>query len=64
MDKKKAIAIMKDLFKEDTTLNLKVCDTAAAWCKFRDSMTPLNWKHIGYVEALAVAFDIDNLGDK
>ena len=56
-----AIQIIKQLMKEHIDIELQVEDSGAVWNKNPELMTPLQWKHIGYVSALACAFNIIKL---
>ena len=60
MNKEKAIEAIKDICSQNPGLNLRVKGGTAVWThEFHHTrMTPEDWKHIGYVSALACAFDI------
>ena len=61
MNKNKAIQVIKDICDQDANLNLCVIGSVASYSLNPTRMTPENWKHIGYVSALAAAFDIDKV---
>lgn len=60
MDKKEAIDFIKNVIKEQN-INLGIGEpSSASWKKDQFYMTPSNWKAIGYVSAMSMAFDITN----
>ena len=61
LNKKQAIETIKTICKEYEHLSLRVFGGVAAWTKKWDEMTFLDWKHIGYVSALAFAFEIEEV---
>lgn len=60
MNKEKAIEVINTICDQNAKLNLCIKGGTASWSsKFRAiRMTPEDWKNIGYVSALAAAFDI------
>lgn len=56
-----AIKAIKNICKEHKIIGLCVKGGTASWGSRGAVLTPIEWKHIGYVSALAFAFDIDEV---
>ena len=56
--KEKVIEVIKAIIKEHEKEGLGIIDYAATWKIESDLMTPLLWKHIGYVSALGIEFEV------
>ena len=61
MNKEKATEIIKKICKDNKRLSLRITKGTASWMLSPHEMTPNDWKNIGYVSALAFAFDIKEL---
>ena len=63
LNKNSAIDCIKSICEKNKHINLHVKGGVSAWSKELefDELTPKDWKHIGYVSALAFAFDIDKV---
>lgn len=57
----RALEMIRHTLKLNEKINLKVRAGTACWSCEPDKLTPINWKHIGYVSALAYAFDINEV---
>lgn len=58
MKKENAIKAMKEII-EESEIGLELGDEGSAkWKAKEGSMTSLDWKHIGYISALSLAFNI------
>lgn len=67
IDKQKAIEILNEIISENKNISLGIGEIGSAVYKQNyNVMTPIEWKHIGYVSALSEAFDITqkDIGDK
>jgi len=60
INKEKAIEIIQSNMNEHKDINLSVNGGTATW-KTERELTSVEWKHIGYVSALAFAFDIEEM---
>lgn len=58
--KKYAIDALKNVFKQEKRIELKILDKAASW-KGGQELSFDQAKHIGYVSALAWAYDIKEM---
>ena len=62
--KEKAIEFIEDILKQNSDINLKVIGGTACWKgkeKFGKDLSQEQWKHIGYVGALAWAYEIEKV---